>query len=63
MRFVTSVHMIDSDLHLNGFVRVNQKKVPNEWLDSESSPRMEYVACNDDHAEKEILEDTFQDEL
>ena len=36
------------------------QKVPNEWLDSEKRPRMEYGAYGNDHAEKEILENIFK---
>ena len=32
MRFVTSIHMIDSDLHLNGFRRVKQKRFQTNGL-------------------------------
>ena len=52
MRFVTSAPMIDSDLHLNGLCPGKTKKVPNEWLDSESSARMEYGACGNYHAKR-----------
>lgn len=32
MRFVTGIDMIDSDLHLNGFVRVKQKRFQTNGL-------------------------------
>ena len=32
MGFVTSAHMIDSDLHLNGFVLVKQKRFQTNGL-------------------------------
>ena len=61
--FVSCCHHTGSNNQWSALEWVCQgktQKVRKEWLDNESSPRMEYGAYGDDHAEEEILDNIFK---